>query len=225
MNFRHVITGLALVVAAIGIFGVHAQRERLRALRAEAAAREATQASAPAEAQHAPAPIPKESDLTAELLQLRSEATRLQARQRELAGVPAAAERLRAQLASAGTNSAGGVRLPAGYLRASTAQLVGYGTPENTLQSVLWAIRNHDVTNLLQALTPEAAQRLQATISSRTPEVFFGDADKLPGFEIRNQQTLPDGSVELEVGVVPSDAGQKVRFQSIGGQWKFDGPF
>jgi hypothetical protein len=35
--------------------------------------------------------------------------------------------------------------------------MVGYNTPEDTLQSLLWAVQNRDLTNLLQAFTLNAA--------------------------------------------------------------------
>lgn len=224
MKLRKVIIGLLLVICAAAVCGVLAQRQKLAALRANASALNSTQPSATVENQQTAEAPPTETTLTPELLQLRGEVTRLQARQRELAGVPAEGDRLRAQLAVAGTN-APGLRLPPGYLRASAAQMVGYATPESALQSLLWAIRNHDTTNLLQALTPAAAQRLQADLSARTPEVFFQGADKIPGVEIRSQQTMPDGSVEMQVAVIPGDTGQTIRLQQVAGQWKLDGPF
>ena len=52
--------------------------------------------------------------------------------------------------------AAGGIQLPPGYIRKSEARMVGYSTPDDTLQSFLWAIQNRDLTNVLQALAPDS---------------------------------------------------------------------
>src|SRR5205814_6918127 len=83
-----------------------------------------------------------------ELLRLRNDVARLAGRRRELAGVRAENERLSVQLAARGTNSSVRTGLPPNYMRKAQARLVGYNTPEETVQSFLWAVQNHDFTNL-----------------------------------------------------------------------------
>ena len=48
-----------------------------------------------------------------------------------------------------------GFQLPPGYVRKRDARLVGFNTPEDTLQSLLWAIQNHDLAKVLEAFTPD----------------------------------------------------------------------
>lgn len=240
MNGRNVTAALALFICATAICAVLVQRQKLTVLRAEqqqgAAQPKPALEPASAEAQNiGDSPATSQGDSTAELLQLRSQVTRLQARQRELAGVTAEAERLRAQLAGITSNTAAGYVLPPGYVRKSQAQLVGYSTPENTIQSFLWALQNHDFTNLLQALTPAAAEALQAQLerSGKTSEEFFKGSEMIPGMAIQNRQTAPDGSVQVEVQVAPAAATnpgsgshiENFRFRSINGEWKLDLPF
>jgi len=84
------------------------------------------------------------------LLRLRNEVSRLTGRKRELTGALTENESLRAQLARRATNSPAGTGLPAGYIRKNQAKMAGYNTPEDTIQSLLWALNNRDFPNLLQ---------------------------------------------------------------------------
>ena len=162
-----------------------------------------------------------------ELLRLRSQATQLAARKRELAGVQGENERLHAQLASRSTNSPAGSTLPPGYIRRKEAQWVGLSTPENTMQSFLWAIQNQDVASFLRTLTPESAQKMLP--QGGDPEAWivrksFKEASIIPGLRVVNQEPQPDGSIEAQLEIVPGQSSeqQNVRFRQIDGEWKVD---
>lgn len=227
MNARKVIIGLLSLLCAGAVIAVFIQRDKLAALRAGQTQSGVAPAEPTADAQQSSemSSDAAASSGSAELLQLRSTVTRLEARKRELAGVAAENERLRAQFAVSRTNSSAAGDLPKGYIRKSQAQMVGYSTPENTIQSLLWAVNNHDLTNVLRAFSPACAQRLQGEIASRSPETFWQDADKLPGIGVLGSETLPDGAVQLHMAIAPGENGQKVRLQAINGEWKLDGPF
>jgi hypothetical protein len=163
---------------------------------------------------------------TPELLRLRNEVTRLTERRRELASERAENERLRAQVASQGTNGPGGFQLPPSYVRKSEARMMGYITPDDTLQTLLWAARNHDWTNVLQAFTPEAAKelRVRAGESQQSIEAFFRDEVALPGMAvISRKQDTNDGLTYLEVEVMPGMEHAEISLKQINGQWKIAG--
>ncbi len=235
MKWRGLLGGFLVVVCLATLWGVWDQRNQLAGLRADQQqllAQVATNASAsPATAEPGGGGLgaPKPTlVVTPELLRLRSEVTRLTERRRELAGVRAENERLHAQLASRGTNGAGGVQLPPGYIRKSEARMVGYGTPDDTLQSLLWAVHNRDLTNVLQAFTPERAQDLRARAgeSSQALQEFFGQAAALVGMRVvKREQEASDGSVAVEVEVLPNMPTEHISFRQINGQWKIAGPF
>ena len=229
---RKVLTALGLALCAASLWAVAMQRQQLARLRAGqgAGAAEPTTPAEPSlppadQASTTPAAVAPGA-VPSELLRLRSQVTQLYSRKRELAAVAAENERLRAQLESASGTPAGGTPLPPGYLRKSQAQLVGYSTPENTVQSFLWALEHHDVTRLLEAFAPEAAQSLQAEIRRRgpTPESFFKTTERLPGLVILDRRNLPDGSVELQVEFAPGFPPDKLALQPIAGQWKLVHP-
>ncbi len=233
MNKREFITVLAAIVCVGSVWAVLVQRQQLVSLRLEQQQRlQATSApdDSPVSAPTAPTADAQDAGASAqtnssELLRLRSQVTMLAGRKRELAGAAQQTERLRAQLAALTANAAANP-LPPGYVRKSQAHNAGYNTPDDTLQTFLWALNNHDLTNLIQTLTASAAESLQNQIQRRGDSVdnFFKGVDPLPGLAIRNRQTNPDGSVQVQVEFAPG-ATENFRLEAINGQWKLAGPF
>jgi hypothetical protein len=236
MNRRALLGGFLILVCLAALWGVWGQRNQIAGLRAEQQQSLAQPAASPdgpaspgtAEAPGATSGTPQPAlIITPELLRLRNEVTRLTERQRELAGVRADNERLRAQVASKGTNGHGGFQLPPGYVRKSAARFVGYNSPDDTIQSLLWSIQNRDTTNLLQAFAPDQADQLREQLAqaTRSSGDFFSDAGSVPGMAILNRKQLPDGSVELEVEMAPGLNPAPIRMRQFGGQWKITAPF
>ena len=106
--------------------------------------------------------------------------------------------------------------------------MVGYNTPDDTLQSLLWATRNHDLTNVLQAFTPEGAEeiRSKAGLSNQSVEDFFHQTAALVGVRIvRREQDTNEGSMTVDVEVIPGEYRPRITFRQINGQWKIAEPF
>ncbi len=236
MKGRALLGGVLVAVCLATLWGVWNQRAQVAELRAaqqQLAALVAAKADGPA------APVSAEAVdaasgtrepalvATPELLRLRSEVTRLTGRRRELASVRGEIERLRAQAAARGTNGPAGVQLPPGYIRKREARMVGYNTPEDTLQSLLWAMHNHDLTNVLQALTPEQAEQLRAHAggSRESSEDFFRTTAGFVGMRVvKREQEANDGSITLELEVIPGMPGPRIKFHQINSQWKIAEP-
>jgi hypothetical protein len=229
MNRRALLGGFLAIVCLLILWGVWSQGSQLAGLRAEqqqllAARADNTVSPGTAEVADASSGAsPPALVATPELLRLRNDVTQLTERRRELAGARAENERLRAQLASRDTNGPGGFHLPPGYVRLSEARMVGYNTPDDTLQSLLWATQKHDLTNVLQAFMPEMAEqfRAQAGKSPQSIEDFFSTY-QAPGIAILSRRPQPDGSVELEVETVPGAPPDRISLRPVGGQWKID---
>ncbi len=237
MNGRVWFSGFLAVVCLATLWGVWGQRSELAGLRAEHQQLQAQLAAVgdgpaipavgelggPGSTRPQPALV-----VTPELLRLRSEVTRLTERRQELAGVRAENEQLHAQLGSRGTNGPGGFRLPPGYIRRSQAQVVGFSMPENTLQTLLWATQNHDLTNLLQAFTPDRAEQIRARVGQTDESIadFFQNAGGLIGMGILSRtHDIHDGSIVLEVEVIPGVQHQEITFRQVNGQWKIASSF
>jgi len=158
-----------------------------------------------------------------ERLQLRSEVNRLMSRRRELLTVTNENARLRSQVAVSRTNAATAVALPPGYVRKSEARFVGYSTPENTVQSLLWAVQNQDFTNMMTAFTPDVAGQMRKQLERTGGDEFFKNAGVIPGMHIVSQATALDGSIEAEVEIIPGQPlPDKMRFRQINGEWKLE---
>ena len=86
------------------------------------------------------------------------------------------------------------------------ARFVGYTTPDDAIQSFLWAIHSHDLTNLLQAFTPDVAEDMRKRIqqSNRTVEDYLHETGVVPGMAIWSRIQDPDGSLVLNVEVGPN---------------------
>jgi hypothetical protein len=148
---------------------------------------------------------------SSELLRLRSEVNQLAERKRALAGISNEHSRLLAEISSRQTN---------GYIRKREARLVGYETPEATVQSFLWALQNHDLTNLLQALTPTLAEQMGFLRPEKPTEELFKEMEVLPGMRIVSKRLLADDLVELQVEMTPDTPAQPMRFRQVDGHWK-----
>lgn len=231
MSKRTILIGFSWILCAGSVLAVLTQQRQLAGLRAqqEQVPNEVVQpagVSSGVETTDGLKSSTAEGDAH-ELLQLRSEVTRLTARKRELAGVQAENESLRAQLSQSQTNSPSGIHLPPGYMRKSQAQFVGYSTPEDALQSFLAALQHHDITNILQALSPDGLRDLGGRLAEpgEFQKQFFKSTDGMPGMAVKSRQDLPDGSVDLEVEIMPGFPTSNMHLQAFNGQWKFDGRF
>jgi hypothetical protein len=223
MNIRILITTASVGLCALTVAGVAVQSKQLGELRAEhqriMQERESSAAEAPAPAV---APAADSGSTSHELLRLRNEVNRLTSRRKELEGVASENERLRTQVAASKTNRVAANLNLEGFIRKSTARNVGYATPEDTMQTMLWAVQNKDVAGMAQAFTPEMADEFQKEIAKIQAEGrdFFEHAKELPGFRVVERQQLPDGVIVLKVEIAPGSGTEDVRFQLINGQWK-----
>lgn len=230
MNSRVFIIGLLTAACLAEIFGIlvqHGQGNQLREEQQQYLSRLAASSTGDL----TPAPIEQSTPVKSsvadtavppELLRLRSEATRLARRKRELAGVAAEGERLRAELAARPMNAttAAGTVAPPGFIRKSEARNMGAGAPEDTVQTLLWAVQNRDITNVLALFTPEAAQELQARNGNKSD--FFQGAEGLVGLSVLGRQQLAPDLIELSLSPNGDPSAQPFRFRLIEGQWKLE---
>jgi len=169
---------------------------------------------------------------------LRAEVARLSQQQTELARARTENEKLRLQLEERRTNSA--ARKGAVYIPTSEAKWLGYNSPEDTLQSLLWAAQNHNLEKFLEAMTPEAAEEFKSLFKvSENPEdaakKLFDENGVPSGFRIIGREQAADGGMALTVTVIKPHSGtepgvdvessEPVRFQQIAGQWKMIIPY
>jgi len=219
MKRRFFIFSLSLAVCVAMLCAVGFQRREVQTARAE---QERKVAEATAQTNNSVAlPDPSLAPSLAvprELLQLRNQAGQLRRQRDELLPVRAEHERLLLQLTAGGTNASA---LRANYIRKAQARMVGYNTPEDALQSFLWTLQNHDLTNFLQALTPEGSRYYESDVQrSGTFAKLFDDSQAFIGFSIVNTQRLDDTTIQANLQLAPGLPPIPVNLQQIENQWK-----
>jgi len=219
MKPRPFVIGLSLTAGVAMLGAVAIQRLQVLDLRAE---QQQKLAYATAPTDPTPPQVASSPSVSREVLQLRNQVGQLRRRRDELLPVRAEHDRLVLELAARGTNASG---LPRNFIRKSEARLVGYSSPEATLQSFLYAIRNRDLTNFFQAFTPEGVSQLksQGLESPDRLQKLFDESQDLIGLSIldqKRQQDLISANVQILPGVPPTP----ILFRLVDSQWKMDGP-
>jgi hypothetical protein len=103
----------------------------------------------------------------------------------------------------------------------------GYATPEATLQSSFWALREGDLDAYLEAMTAENRMSVDAQIQNeeKTPEELAAEIKRsgasVEGFQILEQTAVTEESIMLRVQM--SGGGNAVHhfmFTRVGNEWK-----
>ncbi len=220
MNATKVLTSALGLVCAAAVYAVVAQHQQLAGLQAEQKRVLAQLGSEPAEpavpAKSQAEQLTSSAGTDPELIRLRAEVTQLAARKRELASVAAENERLRAQVASRGTNAAN-----ARTLLLSKAQFVGYKSPEDTLQTLLWSVQQRDYTNFVKAFAPAVVQALPTGTEDAWRNALNSFHEQLSGLTIVGRRELPGGQIELDIEMLPlNSTPHPLHFMQVGGEWK-----
>lgn len=234
MNLRSIVIFILTVLCAAALWGVVAQGRQLSALRDEQKRLSTSNQAAESNTTESTTISSPTPEAPRELLQLRAEVARLSQQQRELAGARSENERLRSQLETRRTNNTAAGKLHGTpYLLASEAKWLGYSTPEDTIQSLLWALKNHNMEKFLEGLAPEDAQEVKNRVQNSNNhldeaiEAFFKEEASPPGLEIIGREQVADDSVALRIRTLMPDArngsadsSESLQFKRIGGQWK-----
>ena len=226
MNTRSLTITVSTAMLLLLIIVAGAQNHRASTLRTEQLALLTPSNQTPPATEPDAVSTTRESDSTAapassELLHLRSQVGQLMQRRRELQSDRAENERLRGLVATRNASATNG--LPADYIRRKEARWMGQNTPENTLESFLWAIQNRSITNIESLLTPRSAAQFIQMIAAQG-DAFFNEASMLPGMRIASQKRQPDGSIEATIEILPgqSNSDGPLTFRMIDGQWRLE---
>jgi hypothetical protein len=216
MKSRRFLLTLSLAACVAMLCAVAFRHQQVVHLRAEQQQKLANAAIA---ADPAPvSPVTASQSVSREVLQLRNQVAQLRRRRDELLPVRAEHEQLVLQLSARGKNASA---LPPNYIRKADARLVGYDSPEATLQSFLYAIRNHDLTNFFQAFTPEGAARLKSQ-GPQFLEKTLADSQALIGLSILGREQPQQDFIEANVQILPGLPPTPIYFRLINNQWKMD---
>ena len=105
----------------------------------------------------------------------------------------------------------------------------GYATPEATLQSWMWSLREGDADAFLESLAPDGQARFAGRMQQegKTQDEVIADlrreSENLSGFQILDENPTDDGSIETLVQM-SSSGSEKTRhrfvFTRTGNEWK-----
>jgi hypothetical protein len=150
----------------------------------------------------------------------------------ETAGVPALRNQLaqaRRQLATAlAENQVSSAKETTnsmtGYLTSEQLRFAGFGSPENTVQSMRWACLNGDYTNWLATLAPQLQEEELA--NSQSLQMFQRDSSRnLQGMQILGARTVGSGHTALKVRLDTENSVDILIFPmvAVGGGWRLGG--
>lgn len=170
-----------------------------------------------------------------ELLRLRNEVGMLRRQTNELQKLRELGERLQAAIqagnaaqASQNTNSPSTAKPLAVYPKASWA-FAGYATPEDAIQSLIWAAANGNLETMRASLTSEMQKDFAKQFNDKSESEVAGDLknqhNKSTEVRILTKDQVTDDLVVLGVSDDEQVAGvanspTKLVFQRIDGQWK-----
>ena len=103
----------------------------------------------------------------------------------------------------------------------------GYGTPEASLMSAIWAMREGNPKTYLDSLSPEEQLRMAKSWQNKSEAEIAAkhqqDVSVITGMRILGQQTVSANEVTMDVFVEGVNRPEKVSMKRVGNDWKFGG--
>ena len=194
-------------------------------LRAEIAELNATPRVVAQEANHAlSADVEKDKR---ELLQLRNEVAQFRANRDAMKRAEEELARARGNQSQAAASK---VIVPAEgqSIPSSDWRFMGYETPEATLISGLWAMKEGQLAGLMDTFTPEERKRFAAQMQGKSEGEMLQRLQKefaqVNGLRVVGQHELPSGEVVLDVYLEGIGKLKKYQMSQVNNEWKAGGP-
>jgi uncharacterized protein YdcH (DUF465 family) len=232
------------LLGTVGLALVALQHQQLGRLRAE----NATLASAAAEANQLKADLAQSSGTEAQdadeiarlreenhdLLKLRNEVNQLRDARAQFEKVSAENQRLQAQVRTAANSNAKQAPMQPILIRVESLYDRGLSTPENAVQTILWAERSGNVEELSRCVTPKRWSQVYDSVPEQDRQRFIDNLrhnlDQIISIEIVARRELDATTVQLGIQVHRRDdpkSDMKGAFTLVleRGEWKMpDGP-
>jgi len=186
-------------------------------------------------------PVPSDNSLPkeqlAELLRLRSEVTQFRERTNQIAALTETNEKLLASLNESKSSRTNVARkkepqdaLPQDIHPRAGWMFRGYNSPEDTVESVNWAIMKGDKGTFLAGFAPELRSKIESDLNDKD---FQEEMNRMrtSEFRILDREMQSDDQMTLTVYFTrPDESGNEVGksedtvFRKIDGQWKIADP-
>lgn len=166
---------------------------------------------------------------TRDLHKVRSEFAQLRSRPSQLGKLRSENERLK-KMAESVARTGDLNQLP-GFVAKETWADAGFTSPEATVKTYFWAMRQGNLEKMVASMVPEVGARFGRTAEAERKEMaqFLG---ALRGYRVVGSAAHNADQVELEIGLglgvlndsgIPEDKTFKMPLQRINGEWKISG--
>jgi RNA polymerase sigma factor (sigma-70 family) len=114
----------------------------------------------------------------------------------------------------------------------SPFSFAGYATPEDSVQSSIWATSTGDLEKMAAGATPEVMERVKSQLAGKTDdEIKRGGmawANAMTGYKITQKEVISEDEVHIHIHATPSTealhSGKAVLIlKKIGNEWKMAG--
>jgi RNA polymerase sigma factor (sigma-70 family) len=114
----------------------------------------------------------------------------------------------------------------------SPFSFAGYATPENAVQSMIWATSTGDLEKLAAGATAEVMERINGQMAGKTADEIkrsgMAWANAMIGYKITQKEVISDDEVHVHIHATPSTdalrSGKAVLvLKKIGNEWKMAG--
>lgn len=167
-------------------------------------------------------------DQNTELMRLRNVVTQLNAGSEEAKALSLENQRLKSALAEAsGDPGEKPPRSGASQFPRDAWSFAGYGSPESTLVSTIWAMKEGNPQTYLDSLTPQEQERTalvwQNKAANEIVEKHKNDVSSIAGLRVLERQDLSPTEVVMNVYLEGPGRVEKIRMNQVGQDWKFGG--
>jgi RNA polymerase sigma factor (sigma-70 family) len=114
----------------------------------------------------------------------------------------------------------------------SPFKFAGYATPEDAVQSMIWATSTGDLEKLAAGATPEVMERINGQMAGKTADEIkqsgMAWANAMIGYKITQKDVISDSEIHVHIHATPSvealHSGKAVLvLKKIGNEWKMAG--
>lgn len=161
-----------------------------------------------------------------DLYKLRNEVHLLRDQVKEWAGVRAENERLRVVEGRRASNGAPSAEARP-WLTADQLNFAGYATPEATLQTLFWAVKQGDVESIKKCFTPETQKKMAEQPADELRGEIERMSKRFQGIRVAARKVVSGGEIHLgaQINVADRETPDEAAFpfKLIGGEWRLDG--
>jgi DNA repair exonuclease SbcCD ATPase subunit len=157
-----------------------------------------------------------------DLPRLRNEVGQLRKQTADLDKLRADHERLLAKISAGQSSQSTAPALPADYISRDALRDMGLSSPENTMQTLFWAMSTGNMKRLMQC----SANDQNLTRSDSELEAQGQDLAKqftaFPGYRVAEKTNLAPDEVQLGIQASPGGVVAPIKFKLDGSQWKLE---